>query len=85
MKKMMFALLGLALISVGLSACADDDGDGCKYCYTVELDENNNPIESTKGTSIEYCGSDLDAVDGVTDTDPDGNKVKYVCDESMRK
>lgn len=85
MKKIMFAFVGLALLSVGLSACVDDDGDGCKYCYTVELDTNGNPIAGTEGNSEEFCGSDLDAVDGITDTDPDGNTVKYICNESMRK
>jgi len=66
-----------------LTSCTDDAADSCKYCYTVTTDADGNKID--EGTPEEYCGSDLDDVDGTSDTDADGNTVEYKCDASIKK
>ena len=79
-------LLGwVSIIGLLIIGCEDDGGigDDCKYCYELVTDADGNVV--SEGSPEEFCGSDLDDVDGISDTDPDGNTVEWICDEAYKK
>ncbi len=80
-------LIITAIVAIGftlfLPSCTNDAGDNCKYCYTQTTDADGNVLST--GTPEETCGSDLDAIDGTTDTDADNNTVTTICDAAYRK
>lgn len=82
MKKLIY--IGAILALFALPACQDDISDGidCKYCHIEVYDADGNLIDQT--APIEYCGDELDGIDGVSETDPDGNTTKYVCEMAYK-
>lgn len=57
------------------SAC--EDNPYCKDCWIVTYDANGN--EESRVYVGEYCGDELDEVDGQSDTDPQGITTTYEC------
>jgi hypothetical protein len=83
MKKLVIAaLLGFGFM-LAMPSCVDDAGADCKYCYIRITDVDGNLIE--EGTPEEYCGSDLDDIDGESTTDADGNTSEWICDAASKK
>ena len=76
MKKIIFFSGFVLVLSFSLftTSCQED----CANCriYTIEPGGDTSNVTSPQ----EYCGEDLDAVDGKEDTDPSGVKTVYVCD-----
>ncbi len=60
--------------SLFLSSCQPDCAN-CKI-YTIDTQNGDTSISAPQ----EYCGEDLDAVDGKSDTDNQGIVTEYVCD-----
>jgi hypothetical protein len=82
MKKLIFAaLIGFGTMFL-VTSCTNDAGDNCKYCYIQVTDADGNVV--SEGTPEEYCGSDLDAVDGSSTSDGD-NTSEYICDAANKK
>ncbi|GAB4283669.1 MAG: hypothetical protein Kow0068_08580 [Marinilabiliales bacterium] len=73
MKRLIYIAI-IALFVFALSSCVED----CKECKIVTYDTNGDvENENPQG---EYCGDDLDNVDGQSETDPSGIKTEWVCE-----
>ena len=77
MKKLAFPLAFATVLTLGLFAtsCQPD----CANCVIYTIDTNTGDTSNVSSPQ-EYCGEDLDAVDGKEDVDPSGIKTVYVCD-----
>lgn len=83
MKKLVLAAaLGLGIL-LALPSCEDDAGDGCMYCYIRVTDVDGTVLD--EGTPEEYCGADLDDIDGDYTTDAEGNTSEWICDAAYKK
>lgn len=71
MKKSILLSIFAALFIFGLSSCAD-----CKECKQV-VSINDSIVNST--SPEEYCGEDLEAIDGQEDVTGD-QVTKWVCE-----
>lgn len=79
MKKSIISYSFVLFLSFGLflTSCQED----CANCKIYTIDTNTNPPDTENvSTPQEYCGEDLDAVDGKSETDNQGIKTVYVCD-----
>ena len=80
MKKIITSVVALALfLSFGffIYSCSEEE---CKNCVIKTYDsENTDSIISTVDQG-EYCGEDLEDVDGSESTDPEGFRSVWVCD-----
>ncbi len=76
MKKLILPLGLVLFFSAGLflSSCQPD----CANCRIYTIDTQNG--DTSVSAPQEYCGEDLDAVDGTSETDNQGIKTEYVCD-----
>lgn len=76
MKKLITPFSFVLFLSFGLflTSCEED----CANCKIVTTDTQNGDV--TESAYQEYCGEDLDAVDGQSETDNQGIKTEYVCD-----
>ncbi|MCD6367168.1 MAG: hypothetical protein J7L46_06485 [Bacteroidales bacterium] len=76
MKKLILPFGFVLFLSFGLSlsSCQED----CANCKIVTYDVDGN--FEKESAYQEYCGEDLDAVDGTSETDNQGIKTEYVCD-----
>jgi len=76
MKKLILPFGFVLFLSFGFftTSCQPD----CANCEIYTIDTQNG--DTTISAPQEYCGEDLDAVDGKEDTDPQGIKTVYVCD-----
>ena len=78
MKKLIlpFGLVLFLSASLFLTSCQPD----CANCVIYTIDTQNGGDTINTSVPKEYCGEDLDAVDGTSDTDNQGIKTVYVCD-----
>ena len=75
MKKVLI-LFGFVLISMfSFTSCEPD----CADCRIYTIDTQNGDTTNISAPE-EYCGEDLYAVDGKSETDNQGIKTEYVCD-----
>ena len=72
--KKVFLLSVIALFVFAFSSCEE-----CKDCKIVTYATDGTTVEKEESKG-EYCGEDLDDVDGQEDTDPSGIKSEWVCE-----
>lgn len=79
MKKMIIPFMFVMFLIVGLitSSCTPDCAN-CKI-YTINRSVTPHDTENVSAPE-EYCGEDLDAVDGKSDIDNQDIETVYVCD-----
>jgi len=78
MKKMTVPFLFTFFLALSfiVSSCQKD----CASCSIYTINTNVTPDSTENITSPqEYCGEDLDAIDGKSETDSQGIKTEYVC------
>jgi|GEM_PF-4761407 len=79
MKKFITFFSFVLFLSVGLflTSCQED----CANCKIYTINTNVTPHDTENVSAPdEYCGEDLDAVDGKSETDNQGIETVYVCD-----
>ncbi len=76
MKKVIAPIMFTMFLVIGLSvtSCKPD----CANCKIYTINTNTNDTENVSAPS-EYCGEDLNAVDGKSETDNQGIETVYVC------
>ncbi len=76
MKKLIVPFGFVLFLSINLlvTSCQPD----CANCQIYTIDTQNG--DTTISSPREYCGEDLDAVDGKSETDNQGIRTEYVCD-----
>ncbi|MFW5793038.1 MAG: hypothetical protein ACOCWC_02045 [Bacteroidota bacterium] len=77
MKRRTLITLFLFVISAFLFSTCEVD-PYCKDCWIVTYDADGN--EESRLYVGEFCGEELDEVDGVEDTDPQGITTVYECE-----
>jgi len=78
MKKLITFFSFVLFLSVGLflTSCQED----CTNCKIYTINTSVTPHDTENVSSPEeYCGEDLDAVDGKSETDNQGIETVYVC------
>ena len=73
MRRLTFIAI-LAVFAFALASCMED----CKECKIVTY-ATDGTVES-EASQGEYCGDDLDEVDGQSETDPSGITSEWVCE-----
>ncbi|MBU0763683.1 MAG: hypothetical protein KJ607_02485 [Bacteroidetes bacterium] len=73
MKKVLL-IVSVCVFVFAFTSCMED----CKECKIVTYDATGAYESET--TAEEYCGENLDEVDGKSETDPQGIKTEYVCE-----
>jgi len=73
MKKLIFVML---FATVGLFSC-EDDLSTCKSCKQVQVDPSG--IKTTVDAEKNYCGDDLNTVQGEKPVTIDGYTTQWEC------